>query len=253
MSVNSSQAGLVGVYCRNIDMSYGNKPLFENLSIDFESGHCTCLLGPSGCGKSTLIRMISGVKSIAYTGEIGFQEGVNQRESIAWMSQKDLLLPWLTVIDNINLGAKLRGELTEAAQDKARQMLVDAGMADCEKQYPSVLSGGMRQRVALLRTLLEQRPVILMDEPFSALDALTRLKLQDLSAKLTRGKTVILVTHDPMEALRLGDRIVVLGGSPAGVVADFRPDGGIPRKSGGPILLKEYPRLLETLMCEGVA
>ena len=253
MSVNSSQVGTVGVYCRNIDMSYGNKPLFENLSIDFEAGHCTCLLGPSGCGKSTLIRMISGVKSIAYKGEIGFQEGVNERESIAWMSQKDLLLPWLTVIDNINLGAKLRGELTEEVQDKARQMLVDAGMADCEKQYPSVLSGGMRQRVALLRTLLEERPVILMDEPFSALDALTRLKLQDLSAKLTRGKTVILVTHDPMEALRLGDRIVVLGGSPACVVADIKPDGEVPRKSGGSILLKEYPRLLETLMCEGVA
>lgn len=253
MSVNSSKTRLMGIYCRDIEMSYGNKLLFKNLSIDFEAGHCTCLLGPSGCGKSTLIRMISGVKTIAYKGEIGFQEGVSEHGAIAWMSQKDLLLPWLTVIDNISLGAKLRGELTEEVKVKARQMLLDAGMADYEKQYPSVLSGGMRQRVALLRTLLEERPVILMDEPFSALDALTRLKLQDLSAKLTRGKTVILVTHDPMEALRLGDRIVVLGGSPARVVADIRPDGDIPRKSGGAVLSNEYPRLLKTLMCGDVA
>lgn len=253
MSANSSNTRAVGVYCHNIDMSYGNKRLFENLSIDFEAGRCTCLLGPSGCGKSTLIRMISGVKSIAYKGEIGFEGGVGGQESIAWMSQRDLLLPWLTVIDNISLGAKLRGELTSDVQDTARQMLVDAGMADYEKQYPSVLSGGMRQRVALLRTLLEERPVILMDEPFSALDALTRLKLQDLSAKLTRGKTVILVTHDPMEALRLGDRIVVLGGSPAGVVADMKPGGTVPRESGGSVLVQEYPRLLQTLMSESVA
>lgn len=253
MSGNCSVAKAVGVYCHNIDMSYGDKRLFANLSIDFEAGRCTCLLGPSGCGKSTLIRLISGVKSIDYKGEIGFEDGVIGQESIAWMSQRDLLLPWLTVIDNISLGAKLRGELTDDVQDTARQMLIDAGMAEYEKEYPSVLSGGMRQRVALLRTLLEERPVILMDEPFSALDALTRLKLQDLSAKLTRGKTVILVTHDPMEALRLGDRIVVLGGSPATVVADIKPGGTVPRESGGSVLVKEYPRLLQTLMSEGVA
>lgn len=253
MSVNSSVVRAVGVYCQDIDVSYGDKRLFENLSIVFEAGRCTCLLGPSGCGKSTLIRMISGVQTIVYKGEISFEGGVRGQESIAWMSQRDLLLPWLTVLDNISLGAKLRGELTDDVQDTARQMLNDAGMADYETQYPSVLSGGMRQRVALLRTLLEERPVILMDEPFSALDALTRLKLQDLSAKLTRGKTVILVTHDPMEALRLGDRIVVLGGSPAGVVADMKPGGTVPRESGGSVLAEEYPRLLQTLMSEGDA
>lgn len=253
MSVNAMKTGPVGVSCCNIEMSYGSTHLFKDLTIDFEAGRCTCLLGPSGCGKSTLIRMISGVKSVAYKGKIGFQEGTSEEGSIAWMSQKDLLLPWLTVIDNISLGAKLRGELTENVLIKARGLLVNAGMADYEKQYPAVLSGGMRQRVALLRTLLEERPVILMDEPFSALDALTRFKLQDLSAQLTRGKTVILVTHDPMEALRLGDRIVVLGGSPARIVADVTPDGEVPRPSGGTVLTREYPRLLQTLMDEGVA
>ena len=230
-------------------MSYDNKRLFENLSLEFDEGRCTCLLGPSGCGKSTLIRMISGVKSVFYEGKIGFRDGIKESESVAWMSQKDLLLPWMTVIDNIMLGAKLRGEITQVVYGKAMQMLIDAGMEEYEIQYPAVLSGGMRQRVALLRTLMEERPVILMDEPFSALDALTRLKLQDLSAQLTREKTVILVTHDPMEALRLGDRIVVLGGSPAVVVADIKPGGTAPRKSGGSVLAKEYPRLLHTLMC----
>ena len=222
---------MVGVYCRNVTLSYDNKLLFENLSLEFEEGRCTCLLGPSGCGKSTLLRMISGVKSIPYKGKIGFRDGVNKSESVAWMSQKDLLLPWMTVIDNVMLGAKLRREITQDVYEKALQMLIYAGMEEYEKQYPAVLSGGMRQRVALLRTLMEKRPVILMDEPFSALDALTRLKLQDLSAQLTREKTVLLVTHDPMEALRLGDRIVVLGGSPAGVVADIKPGGTFLPKS----------------------
>ncbi|PHR26812.1 MAG: ABC transporter ATP-binding protein [Desulfotalea sp.] len=253
MSLISSKTGVQGVSCRNINMSYDKKLVFENLCLDFEEGRCTCLLGPSGCGKSTLIRIISGNKSIVYTGDVRFREGVNNSEAVAWMSQKDLLLPWMTVLDNVMLGAKLRGEITLEVRQKARQVLADAGMADYETCHPAVLSGGMRQRVALLRTLMEERPIILMDEPFSALDALTRLKLQDLSAQLTRGKTVILVTHDPMEALRLGDRIVVLGGSPAKVVADFKPEGSVPRESGGPVLVAEYPRLLQSLLCEDVA
>jgi putative hydroxymethylpyrimidine transport system ATP-binding protein len=164
------------------------------------------------------------------------------------MSQKDLLLPWVTVLENIMLGAKLRREMTADIRHKARQMLNEAGIGEYEKQYPAVLSGGMRQRVALLRTLLEERPIILMDEPFSALDALTRLKLQDLSAQLTRGKTVLLVTHDPMEALRLGDRIAVLGGSPARVIAELTPGGSVPRESGGAIIVDTYPQLLRILM-----
>ncbi|MFT5697514.1 MAG: putative hydroxymethylpyrimidine transport system ATP-binding protein [Desulforhopalus sp.] len=247
-----SQIRVGGVSCRNIDVSYDNKPLFEDFSLDFEEGRCTCLLGPSGCGKSTLIRIISGAKNISYQGKVSFNGDDHRTESVAWMSQKDLLLPWMTVIDNIMLGAKLRGELSQELHGRAQKMLSDAGLADYGKKYPSVLSGGMRQRVALLRTLMEKRPVILMDEPFSALDTLTRLKLQDLAAGLTRGKTVILVTHDPMEALRLGDRIVVLGGSPAAIVADIRPGGSVPRESGGAVLACEYPHLLKTLMGEAV-
>ena len=248
MSLIIPETRVHGISCRRVCVSYDTTPLFEDFSLQFEEGRCTCLLGPSGCGKSTLIRLISGTKGIAYKGSIVFGDAANTSDLVAWMGQKDLLLPWMTVIDNIMLGAKLRGEITLEVQDRAQQMLTDAGMVDYQKQYPVVLSGGMRQRVALLRTLMEERPVILMDEPFSALDALTRLKLQDLSARLTRGKTVILVTHDPMEALRLGDRIVVLGGRPACVVADTKPAGAVPRESGSSVLAAEYPRLLKTLM-----
>lgn len=250
MSVLPQDIEESGVRCLNVNVSYDNSPLFEDFSIDFDVGRCTCLLGPSGCGKSTLIRIISGSKAIPYSGEVLFRDQYERGQAVAWMSQKDLLLPWLSVIDNIMLGAKLRGQLSSTHREKALQMLGDAGMEKYSDMYPAVLSGGMRQRVALLRTLMEERAVILMDEPFSSLDALTRLKLQDLSAKLTRGKTVILVTHDPLEALRLGDRIVVLGGSPALVVSNIRPGGTVPRTSDSKVLTEEYPRLLQTLMLE---
>ena len=251
MSVISSQAAMYGVSCRNLDVAYDNKPLFQNFSLEFEAGRCTCLLGPSGCGKSTLIHLIAGQKSIDYKGQISFRDTIDGRKAVAWMSQKDLLLPWMTVINNITLGAKLRREITRKVREQAEGLLIDAGMIEYKNHYPAVLSGGMRQRVALLRTLLEKRPVILLDEPFSALDALTRLKLQDLSARLTKGKTVLLVTHDPLEALRLGDRIVVLGGSPANVVADIIPGGIVPRENSSSVLGVEYPRLLQILMGEG--
>jgi putative hydroxymethylpyrimidine transport system ATP-binding protein len=233
-------------------LSYDKRPVFDQLSLDFEAAACTCLLGPSGCGKSTLIRIISGAKDIAYGGEIQRREA-EAGLSVAWMSQKDLLLPWLSVMDNIMLGAKLRREKDEKTVEKASLLLEKAGMTGEGNKYPAALSGGMRQRVALLRTLMEESDILLMDEPFSALDALTRLRLQDLSATLTRGKTVILVTHDPLEALRLADRIIVLGGTPATIVADIRPGGVPPRESGGPEIVKEYPRLLKTLLGEEAA
>lgn len=250
MSVTGHTYNEYGVSCKNISVVYDGVPLFKHLSLHFEEGKCTCLLGPSGCGKSTLIRVLAGATSVAYEGQVCFQVNSKKEQAVAWMSQKDLLLPWLTVIDNTMLGAKLRGSVHDIVRNKATQMLASAGLENYAYKYPAVLSGGMRQRVALLRTLMEERPVILMDEPFSALDTLTRLKLQDFAAQRTFGKTVILVTHDPMEALRLGDRIVVLGGSPAEVVADMSPGGVVPRKSSSPTVAREYPVLLKNLLGE---
>lgn len=129
------------------------------------------------------------------------------------MDQRDLLLPWLSVLGNVTLGARLRGDKVDHV--RARELLRDVGLDDAAAKRPDQLSGGMRQRAALARTLIEDRPVVLMDEPFSALDALTRYRLQDMSAALLEGRTVILVTHDPLEALRLGHRVHVLAGRPA--------------------------------------
>lgn len=250
MVTEPEKIGAYGVHCQGISVIHCGQPLFQDFSLYFKEGKCTCLLGPSGCGKSTLIRIISGSSAISYSGEVQFEVSGKKEQPVAWMSQRDLLLPWLTVMDNIMLGPKLRGTIHQIVRKKARKMLKRAGLEGYGDKYPATLSGGMRQRVALLRTLIEERPVILMDEPFSALDALTRFKLQDFSAELTKGKTVILVTHDPMEALRLADRIVVLGNKPAQVVADIVPGGKVPRSSDHSIVSKEYPQLLKTLMGE---
>ncbi len=243
-------ARAIGVRCQGLSVSYGDCSVFDNLHLEFKPGEWTCLLGPSGCGKSTLLRIISGTKDIQFSGSISFSGKKDACPPVAWMSQKDLLLPWLTVLDNIIIGAKLRNEVTEDVINQATELLDRAGLAGSEKRYPPALSGGMRQRVALLRTLMEKRPVLLMDEPFSALDALTRLKLQNLSVQLVSGKTVILVTHDPHEALRLGNRIVVLGGTPAGIIADIKPKGLPPRQSDNPSLIHSYSSLLEILLAK---
>lgn len=231
-----------------LSLCFNGTTIFDQLSLEIDGGTCTCILGPSGCGKSTLLKIISGNRSIDYQGTVQITPGPAGANPTAWMSQNDLLLPWMGVKENVLLGAKLRFELSSALEKKAAQLLEEAGLGDYGDSLPSALSGGMRQRVALLRTLMEDRPVLLMDEPFSSLDALTRIKLQQLAAKLTRGKTVLLVTHDPMEALRLGDKIVVLSGSPAEVTAVFEPGGTLPREPGESIVREHYPLLLKTLM-----
>ena len=166
------------------------------------------------------------------------------------MGQNDLLLPWLGLLDNVLLGARLRGEVNDTRRARARDLLHAAGLAGRERALPATLSGGMRQRAAQLRTLMEERPVLLMDEPFSALDALTRMRLQNLAAELTRGATVVLVTHDPLEALRLADRIIVLTGAPARVAATLEVDGPTPRDPGDPDLARRHGELLGLLMAE---
>ena len=169
----------------------------------------------------------------------------------AWMAQKDLLLPWLSVVENVCLGARLRGRVSEEIRARAVSLIEDAGLADYVNALPLQLSGGMRQRVALLRTLMEERPVILMDEPFSALDALTRLKLQDLAARLVKGATVLMVTHDPLEALRLGHRVYVMAGKPAQIGDALVPPGVPPRKPGDPKIVSLQAALIDRLEAGG--
>lgn len=231
-----------------VSVSFAGRPLFADLSLTLPGGRTTCILGPSGCGKSTLLALLSGRPGLRPKGRIQFEPAPAGQASVAWMGQNDLLLPWMTLLDNVLLGARLRGELSAFMQDKALALIARAGLEGRELTLPSALSGGMRQRAALLRTLMEGRPVILMDEPFSALDALTRFRLQNLASELTRKATVVLVTHDPLEALRLGHRIVVLGGAPATVLEIIEPDGPTPREPGDPDVAGLHARLLARLM-----
>ncbi len=167
---------------------------------------------------------------------------------IAYMAQQDLLLPWMTVLDNVLLGPTLRRERPDPeTRGRARDLLARVGLGGREGDRPAALSGGQRQRVALARTLMEDRPLVLMDEPFSALDAITRLRLQELAAELLAGRTVLLVTHDPLEALRLCHRIHVMAGAPAHVGPALEPPAAPPRAPDDPAVLALQGDLLRRL------
>lgn len=238
------------IHFREISLAWGGDALFQRFSLDIEAGKCTCILGPSGCGKSTLLRLVSGSQSLAHEGKVHIQSRSPAESSVAWMSQDDLLLPWFSLMDNALLGAKLRGTLSAETRKRAQELIVAAGLAGYEQALPSTLSGGMRQRTALLRTLMEDRPILLMDEPFSALDALTRMRLQNLSSTLTRGATVMLVTHDPMEALRMGHRIVLLSGKPTQVKRIIHLVGEPYREADDPQVQEHFSAILHELMDE---
>ena len=192
--------------------------LFGPLEIELLPGTWTCLLGPSGIGKSTILRLIAGLETGAVLdGTITASDGADLSGRIAYMAQSDLLFPWLDVTGNVLTGARLRGEAPDRA--RAARVINEVGLSDDVHKRPRHLSGGMRQRVALARTLMEDRPVVLLDEPFSALDARTRAEMQDLAARVLAGKTVLLVTHDPAEAARLGARIYAMTGQGMETVA----------------------------------
>lgn len=239
-----------GIVFDGVSFSFPGSEIFRDLNFAAEGGRCTCILGPSGCGKSTLLRLVSGAPDLAYEGDIRFDDGGGPDGRVAWMAQRDLLLPWMTLLDNVLLGQRLRGGVTDSHREKALSLINAVGLSGKEGHLPSALSGGMRQRAALLRTLMEERPVILMDEPFSALDALTRIRLQRLTSSMTYGATVLLVTHDPMEALRMGDAIHVMSGAPTAMGDAVVPPGKPPREAGDPELAKLNAELLAELLGE---
>ncbi|GLK66138.1 MULTISPECIES: ABC transporter ATP-binding protein [Paracoccus] len=224
----------------------GEAPLFAPVDLRLEGAGWTCLLGPSGVGKSTILRLIAGLETGAR-----FEGEATRDKPVALMAQDPGLIPWLDVTGNVTLGARLRGTLRQGDEPAARAAaLIEAvGLTDRAHHLPANLSGGQRQRVALARTLFEDRPLVLLDEPFSALDARTRAQMQDLAARLLEGRTVLLVTHDPAEAARLGDRILLLRetGLTEWPVPTLRPKGAA-RPYDAPEVLQLQARLMRGMM-----
>lgn len=250
-STHQSDSAASAISIENARLYYAGRPLFEGLDVRIEGGRFTCLLGPSGVGKSSLLRLIAGLGPRAAGTVVQLGDNGDPRGDIAYMAQTDLLLPWLTAIENVALGARLRGERTD--MQRARALLDRVGLLDRAGDRPAALSGGMRQRVALARTLMEDRPIVLMDEPFAALDAITRGRLQALAAELLAGRTVVLVTHDPLEALRLGHRIHVMAGRPAQLDEALELPGTPPRDPVATAHLGLYETLLRRLTAADTA
>ncbi|GIT90793.1 nitrate/sulfonate/bicarbonate ABC transporter ATP-binding protein [Jannaschia pagri] len=205
----------------------GEAQVFFGVSFTLPAGAWSCVLGASGVGKSSVLRLIAGLLPEGrFDGRITTSDGAPLDGRVALMAQSDLLMPWLDVRQNVTLGARLRGTPVDVTR---RDRLIDrVGLTAHAHKKPGALSGGMRQRVALARTLMEDTPVVLLDEPFSALDARTRNEMQDLAAQLLRGRTVLLVTHDPAEAARLGEHILVMEASGATAVAPAPGQGPHP-------------------------
>jgi len=225
----------------------------RDFSLQVEPGQFVTVIGPSGCGKSTLFNLIVGLDE-PDAGEIWLDGSPVPRRAglFGYMPQRDLLLPWRSVVANASLARELHGVPPERARAAAAELLPLFGLQEFASAYPAALSGGMRQRVALLRTILTDREVLLLDEPFGALDALTRRELQDwlLRAWDQFGRTVLFITHDVAEALYLGDRVIVLSPRPGQVVSDLAVDLPRPRRQSmlaDPGFGRQVARLLQAL------
>jgi ABC-type nitrate/sulfonate/bicarbonate transport system ATPase subunit len=204
-------------YCENTTKNYNDMPVVENINLELPAGGFISLVGPSGVGKTTLFNVLAGVDK-PDDGKVFLNEeditGIGGK--VSYMLQKDLLLEYRTVLDNVILPLLIRGEKKKYAREKAAAFFPMFGLSGYEKKYPCQLSGGMRQRAALLRTCMLHNPVILLDEPFSALDAITRRKMQSWYADIALQLKVstIFITHDVDEALLLSDTVYVMNGVP---------------------------------------
>ena len=230
---------------KNLSKTYYTKEA-EILAIDqfhasFAKNGITAIVGPSGCGKSTLLNIIGGLETKT-EGEIDFSE---KETIIGYMFQSHCLFPWLTILDNCLLGLKMQKKITSQKKQEVIELLKDYGLGEFIDRYPNQLSGGMKQRVALIRTLAINPDILLLDEPFSALDFETRLRVSDDVYRIIkeRKKTTIIITHDIEEAIAFSDRVIVLSKRPAKIKAVYDiqlTDGGGPIKNRNTKEFQEY-------------
>ncbi|MFI5036111.1 MAG: ABC transporter ATP-binding protein [Acidimicrobiales bacterium] len=209
---------------RDVGKSFGDTVALAPTTLDVADGSFVAIVGPSGCGKSTLFNVVAGLLE-PDGGEVRLsgQAVTGATGHVGYMLQKDLLVPWRTVEDNITMAARLTRRVTAEDRAEARRVAEQYGLGEFLRHYPSALSGGMRQRVALMRTLVTHQALLLLDEPFGALDAQTRLEMQEWLLRVWRdtGRTVLFITHDVDESIFLSDRIIVMSPRPGRVVADF--------------------------------
>ena len=217
---------------QNLTVRFGDVVAVDNVSLDFEEGEFISIVGPSGCGKTTILNMLTGLMPVQQ-GVISLLDKTpyGGNPDVAYMLARDCLLPWRTTLGNALYGTEVRGMDPAESERHARELLVHVGLKGFENSFPKHLSHGMRQRCALARTFALDSPVLLMDEPFGALDAHTKLQLEDLLLELwsEKKRTVVFVTHDLSEAVAMSDRIIVMSPRPGRVVADVHVELERPR------------------------
>ncbi len=233
---------------RNLSMTYhrlnGEVKAIEKIDLDVYQGEIIGIVGPSGCGKSTLLSIIAGLLKPS-SGEVilNGKKVEKPTKDIGYMFQRDLLFEWKTILENVLLGLEIQGRVTEESKKVAEKLLETYGLGDFKYSYPNQLSGGMRQRVALIRTLMLEPKLLLLDEPFSALDYQTRLAISDEIGLILKkeNKTTLMVTHDIAEAISMSDRIVVLSNRPAVIKDIIEIQLTVPKGIWSPINCREAP------------
>ncbi|WP_234811258.1 ABC transporter ATP-binding protein [Xaviernesmea oryzae] len=248
-----TDAGKPLIELRNVSKTFGTVKALQDLEVSIRPGELVTVVGPSGCGKSTLFNILAGLEE-PDPGNVLRHKGISSVASdllgkVSFMPQRDLLLPWRNVIDNAILALEIEGMPRGEARKQAMAMLPEFGLAGFEAQYPNQLSGGMRQRVALMRTFLFKRDLMLLDEPFGALDALTRTMMQRwlLDVWQNHKRTVLFITHDVDEAIFLGDRVLVMTARPGRVKLEQAVDLPRPRKADI-VTSPEFIALKKTLL-----
>ena len=232
---------MVAIRIADLTVRFGEVLAVDDVSIDISEGEFVSIVGPSGCGKTAILNLLTGLVPLE-AGEISIlgKRPFAGNPDVAYMLARDSLLPWRSTLGNASYGLEVRGMAKQPREAKARELLARVGLKDFERHWPKQLSHGMRQRAALARTFCLDSPVLLMDEPFGALDAQTKLQLEDLLLELWNAerRTVVFITHDLAEAVALSDRVVVMSARPGRIVQQMKV--GLPRPRSVRALQKSH-------------